>query len=333
MMKPGRIAAVHVPLLVITGCSGIQSALQPEGREAVELHGLLLASTGFSAAITLLVLALIIVAMWGPRSWRHRLAHEWLIFGGGIILPVVLLTCLLVYGLVTMDAGASRAARAEGPGITIVGKRWWWQVVYTSTDGERVVSANELRLPVGRPVTLRLESDNVIHSFWAPKLAGKLDMIPGRTNTLTVEAIEPSISRGQCAEYCGGAHALMSFYVVAMPAQDFDAWLEAEAGPASDPQNTAARRGSQLFQENGCGGCHTIRGTEATGTIGPDLTHVGSRHSLAAATLPNDAQAFSRWITNNQHIKPDNLMPVYQYLKPEEVEAISVYLEGLDLGD
>src|SRR5690606_38303506 len=153
---------------------------------------------------------------------------DWVIIGGGIVFPAVVLTVLLVYGFIVMQGGVTRAAEAEGPGITIVGKRWWWEVVYVTPDGRRVVSANELRLPVDRATALRLETTDVIHSFWAPRIAGKLDMIPGRTNVLTVDPTEPGISRGQCAEYCGGAHALMSFYVIAMPAEEFDAWLEKE---------------------------------------------------------------------------------------------------------
>ncbi|MCR4264676.1 cytochrome c oxidase subunit II [Nitratireductor sp. ZSWI3] len=308
----------------------LQSALRPAGREAGAVYDLLLAVTGLSAAIMLLVLILIAAAMWGPAAWRERLGREWLVYGGGIVLPIILLSGLLGYGLVVMEAGASRASRVEGPPIAIIGKRWWWKVDYTTPSGTHVASANELRLPVGRPVALQLTTDDVIHSFWAPKLAGKLDMIPGRTNTLTVEATEPGISRGQCAEYCGGAHALMSFFVVAMPAEEYDAWLRSEAEPAKSPSSATARRGETLFLENGCGGCHTVRGTEAAGTIGPDLTHVGGRHSLAAGTMANDAEAFARWIRENQHIKPDNLMPAYRNLEPDELAAIATYLEGLD---
>ncbi|MCX2721552.1 cytochrome c oxidase subunit II [Roseibium salinum] len=313
-----------------SGCGGIQSALQPTGREAADVELLFMVVTWLSVAITLLVLAAIAVALWGSDGWRSRLGREWPIIGGGIVLPVLVLSGLLAYGLIIMNIGASRASRAEGPGITVIGKQWWWKVVYTTEDGQRVVSANELRIPIDRPVALRLETEDVIHSFWVPQLAGKLDMIPGRTNTLTIEADEPGISRGQCAEYCGGAHALMSFYVVAMPPDAYEDWLAAEAAPAQEPGGAEAREGKTLFMENGCGGCHAIRGTQAKGTIGPDLTHVGGRHSLGAATLANDAEAFANWIRNNQRIKPDNLMPGYRNLERDELSAIAIYLEGLD---
>lgn len=329
MRRGAAFAGLGAPIL-LAGCGGIQSALSPTGREALEIDPLFWTVTGIAAAVTLIVTALVAAALWGPRAWRERLGGEWIVIGGGVVFPVVVLTGLLGYGFVVMEAGASRAARASGPGITIVGKRWWWEVVYDTADGRRVVSANELRLPVGRPTALRLETTDVIHSFWAPKLAGKLDMIPGRTNILTVEPVEPGISRGQCAEYCGGAHALMSFYVEAMPTAEFEAWLEAEARPAAGPETEAERRGKELFIENGCGACHSIRGTEADGKIGPDLTHLGGRRSLAAATLPNDAAAIARWIVENQHIKPENLMPEYRYLDAGEVDAIAAYLAGLE---
>jgi cytochrome c oxidase subunit 2 len=169
----------------------------------------------------------------------------------------------------------------------------------------------------------------VIHSFWVPKLAGKLDMIPGRTNTLTLTVEEPGISRGQCAEYCGGPHAFMSFFVIALEAAAFDAWLANEAATARSAVEPAAREGEQLFVRSGCGGCHAVRGTVANGRVGPDLTHVGSRHSLAAATLPNSPEAFGRWIAEGQHIKPENLMPPFRIFTDTELSSLSSYLAQL----
>lgn len=326
---PGRLTWL-APLVSLSGCAGVQSALQPSGREALDIDPLFWTSTGVGAVVTGLVVVLVAAALWGPASWRARLGDQRIVWIGGIVFPVVVLTVLLGYGLFVLQAGATRATQAGEPAVTIIGKRWWWEVRYRDEAGREIVSANELRLPVGQPVGIRLESDNVIHSFWAPQLAGKLDMIPGRTNVLTLEATEPGISRGQCAEYCGGAHALMAFYVVAMPPQDYAAWLEKEASPAQAPRTEQQRQGQQLFLDNGCGACHTIRGTEAKGAIGPDLTHVGSRMSLAAATLPNDAEAFARWIRDNQHVKPENLMPPYEYFGEGQLEAIAAYLERLE---
>lgn len=316
--------------LSLSGCAGVQSALSPSGAEAAEIDPLFWTVTGISAAVTGLVTVLVAIAIFGSPAWRARLAGGWIVWGGGIVFPVVVLSGLFVYGLIVLQAGATRAGTAEGPGVTITGKRWWWDVVYTTPDGREFRSANELRLPVGRAVAIRLESDNVIHSFWAPQLAGKLDMIPGRTNVLTLEATEPGASRGQCAEYCGGAHALMSFWVVALPQDQYDDWLEREAADAREPQTAAQARGRELFLENGCGACHTIRGTGAEGVLGPDLTHVGGRLSLAAAALPNSRAAFAAWLVENDHIKPENLMPEYGYLEPDELDTLSAYLESLE---
>lgn len=315
---------------LLAGCSGPQSVFEARGAEAQEIMPLFWTVTWIAVAVTVLVVAFMAIALLAPERWRRRLTSEKVVVGFGIFLPVFVLSGLLTYGLLVMQAGSARSRSAEGPGITIVGEQWWWRVVYDGPDGKQIVSANELRLPVGRQIAIRLESDNVIHSFWAPQLAGKLDMIPGRTNTLTIEATEPGISRAQCAEYCGGAHAFMSMYVVAMEPDAYRQWLEAEADPATEPVDAVRRRGQQLFMEHGCGGCHAVRGTPAAGTIGPDLTHVGSRHSLAAARLPNDPQSFRRWLTENQHIKPDNFMPEYDVFSNSELDSIVAYLDGLE---
>lgn len=322
------IPILFMAVLPLAGCEGTQSVLQSTGREAGEVETLFWIATGISVAVTLLIVVLIAIALSGKRSWRALLSHERTILYGGIALPAVVLTYLFVHSILLLEAGTSRAAGNGEPTITISGKLWWWEVTYHTAQGD-IRSANELRLPVGQPVSIRLVSDNVIHSFWAPQLGGKLDMIPGRENIITMEATKPSISRGQCAEYCGGAHALMSFHVVAMPADTYDKWLVQEADPAIKPSGTLAQRGLQVFTQSGCGACHTIRGTIANGIIGPDLTHLGSRHSLAAATLPNNEQAIADWITDNQHFKPGNKMPEYEMLTADDLKALSHYLAGL----
>jgi cytochrome c oxidase subunit 2 len=213
--------------------------------------------------------------------------------------------------------------------IEVSGEMWWWRVTYTDGSGRGLESANELHLPVGEPVTLALTTADVIHSFWAPHLAGKLDMIPGRVNELTVTATVPGITRGQCAEFCGGAHAFMAFHVVAQPPDEFAAWLENEAAPALPPASERQLRGQALFLGSGCGGCHYVRGVTGPSGIGPDLTHVGSRRSLAAATLPNTAEAIAAFISDNQHIKPENRMPAYGIFTDAELQDLAAYLEGL----
>lgn len=312
-----------------------QSALLPMGLEASQAHTLLLIMTAGGGLILVGVMICAGLAIFGSPQMRRQLSGEALIVGGGLALPVVVLTTLLVVGLSVMAGGSSASFRDGLMRISITGEMWWWRVVYELPDGTRFESANELRLPVGEPVELKLMSADVIHSFWAPTLAGKLDMIPGRTNTMRVTATEAGVSRGQCAEYCGGAHAFMAFHVANSTPQDFAVWAEKEAGPRvavrSGDENvvSAIQTGAAVFEAQGCGACHTIRGTNAFGVIGPDLTHVGGRMSLAAGTLPNDADAFVNWIANTQHIKPGNAMPEYDMLNAEELAALSAYLESL----
>lgn len=346
----GQKLAAATFLLGMSGCAGVQSALEPAGSEAERIHILFWVLTIFCAVVFIGVAAAAALALIGNGRWRERLAGERMIIGAGIIFPIAALSLLLGYGIVVMSAGgraaeaggglhlaadgqdvATGAAADAGGGlrIAVVGERWWWRVTYTTADGRRIKSANELRLPVGEPVPVELTSADVIHSFWVPKLAGKLDMIPGRINTLTLEVSEPGVSRGQCAEYCGGAHALMSFFVITMPADEFSAWLSREAAAAAEPDSEDEIQGHALFMTSGCGGCHTIRGAGARGTIGPDLTHVGSRLSLAAAVLPNEPGAFASWIRDSQHIKPENLMPPFGIFTEKELGQLAVYLQSL----
>ena len=317
-----------VAALFLEACRGVQSALAPQGIEAERVAGLFWVMTIGAALILILVMFVTALALFGPESWRRWLSRDGIIVAGGIVFPVITLTALLGYGFVLTSIGDSRPG-GEPIKIAVVGERWWWRVIYRDSAGRRIESANELRIPVGRPVEIELTSADVIHSFWAPKLAGKLDMIPGRKNVLTLMAKEAGVSRGQCAEYCGGAHALMAFYVVALPQPEFERWLAHEAEPASAPTTPQALAGMTLFAASGCGACHTVRGTPAAGAIGPDLTHVGGRLSLAAATLPNDEAAFARWIKDNQHIKPGNLMPPYGIFSDSELAAVSNYLASL----
>ncbi len=314
--------------LSLASCSGVQSALEPQGFEAERVAFLFWVMTIGSGVILMVVFALTALAIYGPCSWRRRLAEDSIIIGAGMVLPVVVLTALVIYGFILLGARGARPD-SDPVKIAVVGERWWWRVHYGDAAGRKIESANEIRLPANRSVEIELTSADVIHSFWAPKLAGKLDMIPGRKNILTLKAKEPGISRGQCAEYCGGAHALMSFYVVVLPEPEFEQWLAREASPAPTPTSAQTREGMRLFTAGGCGACHAIRGTPAAGTLGPDLTHVGGRMSLAAATLPNDEASFARWIRDGQHIKPGNLMPPYGIFSDSELAMLSSYLASL----
>jgi cytochrome c oxidase subunit 2 len=326
--KPARLAATMIICIAAQGCADIQSALSPRGAEAAEVATLFWIMTFAGTAIMLGVAAMTLVAIFGPEGWRRSLRGERLVVGLGVIFPVVVLTVLLGAALMITGAESSSRSGAASMRIAIVGEQWWWRVSYETPDGRRVESANEIRIPAGQRVALELTTADVIHSLWIPSLAGKLDMIPGRKTVLNVIATEPGISRGQCAEYCGGAHALMSLYAVAMEPTEFNAWLKAEAAPV---QSTAAATaaGEKLFFATGCAACHTIRGTPAAGTIGPDLTHLGSRKSIAAGILPNGKESIARWIRDNQHIKPQNRMPPYRVFTGEELNDLASYLAGL----
>jgi cytochrome c oxidase subunit II len=323
------LAATGLIALLLCGCSDIQSVLTPQSSETRRIIVLFWVLTIGASAILIAVVMLTGAAITGRPAWRAALARDAVVLGGGLVFPAVTLTALLAYGFHVMRADPSASAPGPPLSIAVVGEQWWWRVIYMDSGGRRFESANELRIPVNRRVEIALSSADVIHSFWVPKLAGKLDMIPGRTTTLHVSADEPGVSRGQCAEYCGGAHALMSFHVVAMAEREFEAWLAREAMAAVPPREDQEAEGRALFLESGCGGCHSVRGTEAAGTIGPDLTHVGSRLSLAAATLPNDAAAYARWIRDNQHIKPENRMPPFGIFSETELAALSRYLASL----
>jgi cytochrome c oxidase subunit 2 len=318
-----------IPAFAACGCNRVQSVLAANGPEAERVANLFWIMTGAGAVILLGVMALAALAIFGPDRWRGGLRSDRVVIGGGIIFPTIVLSVLLVAAFLLTRAGALPGGQSPSLRIAVVGEQWWWRVRYAAADGSRIESANEIRIPVGRPVALELSTADVIHSLWIPTLAGKLDMIPGRTTVLHVEANSAGVTRAQCAEYCGGAHALMSLYVVAMEQEEFEQWLAGEAAPARAEGGLRSRDGERLFFAAGCAACHTIRGTRAQGTIGPDLTHLGSRVSLAAATLPNNVEAIARWIQDNQHIKPDNKMPPYRVFSREELDSLAFYLAGL----
>jgi len=202
--------------------------------------------------------------------------------------------------------------------IDVVGRRWFWDVYYR--DG-RVRASNEIHVPVGVPVEVRVRTEDVIHSLWVPRLTRKIDMIPGKESSVVIDAREAGVYRGQCAEFCGLEHARMAFLVVADPPGRFERWLEREAQPATAP-------GAGAFVEAGCGGCHTVRGTSASSRYGPELTHVASRRTIAAGTLSNTRESLARWLRDPQRVKPGNRMPVLG-LSDLELERLLDYLERL----
>jgi cytochrome c oxidase subunit 2 len=284
--------------------------------------------TAGGLVIWIAVIALAIYAVRAPPETHSQSRSNYLIIGGGAVIPTIVLCVLLVYGLAPLPELLAPAPEGSLK-ISVSGEQWWWRVRYDVADKDPVVLANEIRLPVGEPVEFRLESPDVIHSFWIPSLGGKIDMIPGRVTRLSLTPTETGVFRGACAEYCGTSHALMSFYVVVHEKDDFARWLAHQQTPAAQPMAALAERGREVFLASGCGACHTIRGTPANGVIGPDLTHIGSRLSIGAGALLNNAESLLRWIARTEHVKPEVLMPEFGMLPPEELQAMAVYLEGL----
>jgi cytochrome c oxidase subunit 2 len=311
------------------GCSGAQSALDAAGREAEQIAALYWWMAWGALFIWVAVVALAVWCLRYASGRPNRRRDRLLIVGAGVVVPVAVLTGLLAYGLVMIPPLVARAPEGSLQ-IAVTGEQWWWRVRYARPDGSTVELANEVRLPVGEPVQFRLDSDNVIHSFWIPALGGKMDMIPGRVTWLTLRPTRPGRYRGACAEYCGGSHALMAFDVTVTDGPAFERWLEAQARPAVVPAEPVAQRGYEVFFATGCSACHTIRGTPAAGTIGPDLTHVGSRPTLGASVLHNDAASLRRWIAQTRRIKPEAHMPRFDMLAPDDLAALARYLESLE---
>lgn len=316
-------------LFVIAGCSGPQSALQPSGAAAREVALLWWVMFWAGAAIFLLVLVLLLYPLFRGSDRRARISPLQLVMAGGIVLPVMALSPLLVFGL---RIGASTTLPENAISIHVTARQWWWEVEYVDHRDPSLnfTTANELYLPVGRPVELLLTSSDVIHSLWLPRLAGKLDLIPGQTSRLVLEAEEAGIFRGQCSEFCGLAHAQMALYAVAVPEEEFEAWADRQRAPAPPPATEAARAGKAAFDESGCVVCHTIRGGNSWGVRGPDLTHVGGRLTIAAGTFDNTRENIAAWIARNDRMKPGNKMPEFPHLERETRLAIAAYLENLE---
>lgn len=327
LARVGGLAALALP----AGCSGIQSALDPAGTEAQSVATLFWVMTAGGAVIWLAVMGLFVYATRWRKGPHSEASAGRVIFWGGVVFPVVTLTALLAYGLSMMPALRpwNQTAAADAPlRIEVVGEQFWWRVTYFRQGQPPVVSANEIRLPVGERVAFTLKSADVIHSFWIPALGGKMDMIPGRDNALTLQATKPGTYRGPCAEFCGTSHALMALAAVAMEPAGFEAWLAAKAQPS--PGVEANQPGRAAFMANGCAACHSVSGTEAVGTVGPDLSHLGGRVTLGAGILANDAAGIARFIAHVEAIKPGARMPGYAALPQADIDAIAAWLKGLE---
>jgi cytochrome c oxidase subunit 2 len=281
---------------------------------------------GFAVVVFLLFLG------WYRRNQRNlpfhagdRAATAWIV-GLGVAVPVVVLSVLFVWADVfVIDSTAAPKAGTTRLTVDVIGHQWWWEARYPASS---VVTANEIHIPVGVRVRVVATTDDVIHSFWVPELNRKIDMIPGRNNEVLLDAERAGVFRGQCAEFCGLQHAKMAFLVYADPPARFRAWLADQQRPARAPASALAQRGKAVFDSEPCADCHTIGGTSAKGLVGPDLTHLASRSTIAAGSLPNDPGDLADWISDPQRVKPGNRMPAVP-LSPEELRALVAYLRTL----
>jgi len=280
----------------------------------------------FGAA--LIWLAVIAVVCFAMRSQRHVVTEpvaSRLILWGGAIVPSAVIVAVLSYAMWLMPSLRPFAAAGEAAlRIEVTGRQYWWSVTYHHANTP-AVSANEIRLPAGRRVELALKSDDVIHSFWIPALGGKMDMIPGRTNRLSLLAQKTGVFRGVCAEYCGTSHTLMALTVVVMEPSAFETWLAAEAKPSPG----VGGEGEALFLRHGCGACHHVKGTQASGLLGPDLSHFGARQRLAADIAANTEANIARFIAAPDAFKPGVEMPGFAMLPAQDIRAIAAWLKGL----
>ena len=299
-----------------------QSAFSTFGSDAAHILSLTGWMTLAGAVIFVSVMALLIHAIRAPEGQIGLNGAMRLVLWVGAVIPSILLAILLLVALPAMRP------RETGPAdlrIEVTGEQFWWQVRYAMPGGAPVVSANEVRLPVGQTVAIDVKAADVLHSFWIPGLAGKMDMIPGRTNRLVVRADKAGRYRGQCAEFCGLSHALMAFDVIAMEPAAFAAWRAREAAPAATPGGA----GAALFARYGCGSCHTVRGTGNAGAIGPDLTHFGARATMAAGIMPTTRANVARFVRDPVAIKPGVRMPIAEDMNEADANAIADYLVAL----
>ncbi|MET3997057.1 cytochrome c oxidase subunit 2 [Bradyrhizobium sp. S3.9.2] len=329
--KAGLSAMLAAPL---AACGGNwQSALDVHGAPANSLKHLIIMIVAICSVVWMLVMVALIAALWhsrddrpaGPARGNERRITI-------AVIGAVVATVLIISTFTIMSFVATRALAVAGEDhltIRVRGLQWWWGLEYIGPDpSNRFETANEIHIPVGRNVRLKLEGLDVIHSFWVPSLGGKQDLVPGRSNELTIRAEHAGVYRGQCAEFCGMQHAHMALLVIAEPQEDFDKWESAQRQAAIQPAEADIASGLQTFLAKPCAACHTVRGTAAAGKTGPDLTHVGSRRTIAAGLFETTRGSLAAWIADPQTIKPGNNMPMVP-LTPDELRAVSAYLASL----
>ena len=328
------IARIQV-LLLIAGCSPYQSAQNPAGPQAKRIFSLWVFLLIVAAVVFLAVVGAALIALRRatrrPAEPRQRELTQRALTRGvaaATAVTVVVLFVFFVYSLTTGRALASLPARSALT-IEVTGREWWWDIQYVDTaPSRRVVTANEIHVPVGVPVQIIGTSHDVIHSFWVPNLHGKKDLIPGHTTATWFQADTAGLYRGQCAEFCGHQHAKMALWVVAEPREAYEKWYASQLATPAAPTDSVASAGQDVFTSRTCSMCHNIGGTLAGSHVGPDLTHIASRRSIAAGSLANTPDNLAKWIADPQSIKPGSRMPATN-LSSSELNALVTYLETL----
>jgi cytochrome c oxidase subunit 2 len=338
-----RLPSALLLLLSLSGCRGVQSVLNPAGPQAGRISRLWwLMFYVCSAVFVIVIISVLVAALRSYRKQDDDVSDAQHITPepqserrmAGVVTGALLVTGVILFVFLIASFRAGRAIYTlQDPNalsIKVTGHQWWWEVQYEDQTASNIFkTANEIHIPVGRPVRIKLSSTDVIHSFWVPNLDGKKDLLPGGHETIIwFRADREGEFYGQCAEFCGHQHAHMRFVVVAESIDKFNAWLEAQRKPSAQASDEAELRGQQVFLSSPCIMCHTIRGTDAHAIVAPDLTHLASRKTIAAGTLPLTRGHLAGWITNSQEIKPGNRMPPVP-LSPEDLQALLSYLGSL----
>ena len=325
-------------MLALAGCGGSQNALNPHSHAATDIANLFWVMMAVSFGGLALITGLLVFA-WVRRG-RRGIGGDaadphpgekpawFVVLGMGVVFPLMVIVALFIVGnWAIIKTTQAPAASSTDLTVDAIGHQWYWEFRY---PGTKAVTADEMHIPVGTRVNLVATTADVIHSFWVPELNRKIDTIPGQQNRILLYSNKVGVFRGQCAEYCGLQHAHMGMLVVVQPKAQFQAWLRKQAAPAAKPTTAAARRGEQEFLggSGSCSSCHAIRGTPARGFVGPDLTHLASRSTLAGLTIPNSRSYLARWIADSQHFKPGNDMPNF-HLRGSQLQSLVAYLEGL----
>jgi cytochrome c oxidase subunit II len=335
-----RLIATLLLALSVSSCEGIQNVINPAGPNAGAISKLWWLMFTVSSIVYVLVMIALLLSLRKrtaeagervpviepPSESEHRRRN--------VVISAITITILILFVFLIASYSSGRSLRLNDPSknglsIELTGHQWWWEVRYQDVDASNIfTTANEIHIPVGVPVMFSLRGADVIHSFWVPNLAGKKDLIPGKINTIWLQADKPGVYRGQCAEYCGLQHAKMALWIVAEPQEQFNAWRQNQTQEAVAAASDVQKRGQQVFFSSTCVMCHAINGTPAGSNVGPNLTHVGSRHMIAAATLVNTSDHMAQWIKDSQTFKPGNKMP-QNNLSDADLQALVEYLQSL----